>query len=324
MASNKGVEHVPLLLLLLLCRARVSQNLLVDMARSSSSRLPVELPPNGPSGGRLKLRGGGPAGSTWGNVSWLDQGCEGRAQAQPTLRMWGGVRRISEDESDTAPALRGLPQEDRQLIVDGQKVSISKNGTSHSENATSISVEGYDAAKMIYRGVEEEVPIDYSILRTLPCSGDAWAGIFFDVEAANDVEINAIGIASHVYRLEPHVSVRIFYCNGSSIGKEVDLTQWECVFFAPNCSLPKVSRFDNHTEEDSPYAHMQLSHGIPLKSTEVVGFAVYTNSFHCVEVTGSDHPFDEVAYDAANHNGGYTSDENVRAFVGEVVYTASS
>eukprot|EP00960_Hanusia_phi_P034838 751317-Hanusia_phi.AAC.4 len=91
MARMRGVEYM-LPLLLLLCRARESQNLLMDMPRSCSSREPGAPDPGR---GALNLRGGQSGSSTWENVSRWDDGLDARMQVRPTLRMCGGVRRIS-------------------------------------------------------------------------------------------------------------------------------------------------------------------------------------------------------------------------------------
>ncbi len=45
------------------------------------------------------------------------------------------------------------------------------------------------------------------------------------------------------FRLEPHLNIKVWTSNGSSVGKEGDASQWNCVFFAPNCTLPKVKRY---------------------------------------------------------------------------------
>ena len=91
-------------------------------------------------------------------------------------------------------------------------------------------------------------------LRTQPCSGDAWAGVYFDVEAKHkDVTVKAIAVASHVYRIERAVNVNLFACNTSMLGNEGDILKWELVFQAANCSLPAVSRHDNITDSDAPY-----------------------------------------------------------------------
>ena len=121
------------------------------------------------------------------------------------------------------------------------------------------------------------------VLRSAPCSGDAWAGIFFDVQAkdAADVEILGIATASHIFRKDPAVTVNLFVCNGSGVDKEGDLLSWEHIYHAPNISLPTVGKrepADRYNETMSAYGFFQLDAPLPLAAGSTLGFAIYTNS----------------------------------------------
>jgi len=114
--------------------------------------------------------------------------------------------------------------------------------------------EGEHEPEAVWQEGEDMGRAGRRFLRTQPCSGDAWAGVYFDVEAKHkDVTVKAIAVASHVYRIEPAVNVNLFACNTSMLGNEGDILKWELVFQAANCSLPAVSRHDNITDSDAPY-----------------------------------------------------------------------
>mmetsp|Transcript_6155 Transcript_6155/g.14641 ORF Transcript_6155/g.14641 Transcript_6155/m.14641 type:complete len:231 (-) Transcript_6155:86-778(-) len=116
-------------------------------------------------------------------------------------------------------------------------------------------------------------------VRTIPTSGDAWPGLFFDVEAkSKPIVVRALAFASHVYRLEKSVCINVFACNESSIGNEGSILNWDQIFSASNCSLPAVSRHDNISDSDAPYGQVVLNPPVKIAAESTIGFAIYTSS----------------------------------------------
>ena len=114
-------------------------------------------------------------------------------------------------------------------------------------------------------------------------AGDAWAGLFFDVQSKCDESLEILGIAtaSHIFRKEEAVSVQVFACDGSAVGREGDLAAWDSVFFGCNISLPKVGKRDDasmYNESLSAYGCMSLAKPLRVKAGQTVGLAIYTNS----------------------------------------------
>mmetsp|Transcript_24185 Transcript_24185/g.57686 ORF Transcript_24185/g.57686 Transcript_24185/m.57686 type:complete len:199 (-) Transcript_24185:7-603(-) len=171
------------------------------------------------------------------------------------------VKKAEDDE--VAEEVRGLPLEDRLQYAfeeaeegeeeeGGEQTYIDDSDDSGDIDAKII--QGWESDKMsspvpttdvgseIDRGAMQDC-VGAHRLRTAWCSGDAWAGLFFDVEAKDKgVRVKALAVASHLYRREKHVCINVFARNTSSLGHEGAAAGWQLVLSLANCSLPMVGK----------------------------------------------------------------------------------
>ena len=118
---------------------------------------------------------------------------------------------LREEEEEIAEEYRGLPYEERLKLAlgdvsDGDHQDVAEEGDG--AEGAGARAQGVAARRTIARaateaasGVEVETLANVEVLRTGRTSGDAWPGLFFDLQAKEArVKILGISTASHFFR----------------------------------------------------------------------------------------------------------------------------
>jgi len=220
-----------------------------------------------PIAGRLRLRGG--------RVKTLaDKLYAKKNKAAVEEKAYEQLLR--EEEEEIAEEYRGLPYEERLKLALGDGGSEDRQdadaeGGGADADGAAASAAPRTAPRAARKGAahadtdrgEVQTLANVHVLRTGRTSGDAWAGLFFDLQATEaSVEVLGISTASHFFRKEAHIAVSVFVCNGSSVDKEGDVTVWEPIFAAANISLPTVGKRD----PDSNFNSTTSAYGLCVRA----------------------------------------------------------